>query len=132
MPTIEQVRAWSEAYRVAWETADDEAAGALFTEDASYRSNIFEEPHRGRAGVGEYWRTVTAVQSDVKVWMGEPLIDGDHVHVEFWTRMLAGGEPLTLPGCLLMRFDEDGLCTDLREYWNTLGELRDPWPGWGT
>ncbi len=132
MPTTEQVRAWSEAYRVAWETGDDVAAGALFTEDANYRSNIFEEPHRGRAGVEEYWRTVCAVQSDVKVWMGEPVIDGDRVQVEFWTRMLAGGEPLTLPGCLLMRFDDDGLCTDLREYWQTLPELRDPWPGWGT
>jgi hypothetical protein len=30
-----------------------------------------------------------------------------------------------------MRFDDAGLCTDLREYWQLLPELRDPWPGWG-
>ena len=77
MPTTEQVVAWSETYRVAWETADGAAAGALFSEDASYRSNTFEEPSRGRSS-----------------------------------------------------FNEDGLCTDLREYWQTLPELRDPWPGW--
>jgi ketosteroid isomerase-like protein len=131
MPTTEQVRAWAEAYRVAWETADVQGAGALFSEDASYRSNIFEEPHRGRAGVEDYWRTVTGGQSEVTVWMGEPVIEGDRVIVEFWTRMHAGGEPLTLPGCLLMRFDDEGCCTDLREYWNTLPDLREPWPGWG-
>ena len=41
------------------------AAVALFAEDSSYRSNIFEEPYLGRAGVEAYWTTVTAVQSDV-------------------------------------------------------------------
>ena len=131
MPTKAQVIAWSEAYRVAWETADSAAVGALFSADANYRSNIFEEPHAGRQGVEDYWTSVTAVQSDVKVWMGSPVIEGERVIVEFWTRMLVGGSELTLPGCLLMRFDEDGLCTDLREYWQTLPELRDPWPGWG-
>ena len=131
MPTTAQVMAWAEAYRQAWENADTPAAVALFAEDSSYRSNIFEEPYLGRKGVEEYWSTVTAMQSDVKVWMGQPVIEGDRVIVEFWTRMLGGGEPLTLVGNLLMRFDDDGLCTDLREYWQLLPELRDPWPGWG-
>jgi hypothetical protein len=71
------------------------------------------------------------VQSEVKVRMGQPVIEGDRVIVEFWTRMRAGGELLTHPGCLLMRFDDEGLCTDLREYWQSLPELRDLWPGWG-
>ena len=94
MATTAQVIAWAEAYRQAWENADTPAAVALFAEDSSYRSNIFEEPHLGRKGVEEYWSTVTAVQSDVKVWMGQPVIEGDRVIVEFWTRMRAGGEPL--------------------------------------
>ena len=131
MPTTANVIEWAEAYRQAWENADTPAAAALFAEDSSYRSNIFEEPYLGRQGVADYWTAVTAVQSDVKVWMGQPVIEGDRVILEFWTRMRAGGEPLALTGCLLMRFDDDGLCTDLREYWQTLPELRDPWPGWG-
>ena len=102
MPTTAQVIAWAEAYRQAWENADTPAAVALFAEDSSYRSNIFEEPYLGWQGVEEYWSTVTAVQSDVKVWMGQPVIEGDRVIVEFWTRMLGGGEPLTLVGNLLM------------------------------
>jgi hypothetical protein len=131
MPTTARVMAWAEAYRQAWEDADTPAAVALFAEDSSYRSNIFEEPYLGRRGVEEYWSTVTATQSDVRVWMGQPVIEGDRVIVEFWTRMLGGGEPLTLVGNLLMRFDDDSLCSDLREYWQLVPELRDPWPGWG-
>jgi hypothetical protein len=131
MPTTAQVNAWIEGYRRAWEEADSSAAGALFSEGASYRSNIFEEPHVGRNGVEDYWTNVTAVQSQVQVRMGSPVIDGHRVVVEFWTTMLAGGSELTLPGCLLLRFDDDGLCTDLREYWQTLPEIRSPPPGWG-
>jgi len=131
VPTTSEVNAWSEAYRLAWEAADSAAAGALFSEDASYRSNIFEEPHLGRTGVEDYWTNVTSVQSQVRVQMGSPVIEGERVIVEFWTTMLAGGEELTLPGCLLMRFNEEGLCMDLREYWQTLPELREPPPGWG-
>ena len=39
---------WIERYRRAWEEADAEAVGELFTDDAAYRSNPFAEPHRGR------------------------------------------------------------------------------------
>jgi hypothetical protein len=131
MPTTAQVNAWIEGYRRAWEEADSGAAGALFSEGASYRSNIFEEPHAGRNGVEDYWTNVTAVQSQVEVRMGSPVIEGHRVVVEFWTTMLAGGGELTLSGCLLLRFDDDGLCTDLREYWQTLPEIRRPPPGWG-
>jgi len=37
----------------------------------------------------------------------------------------------TLPGCLLLRFEPDGRCSDLREYWNLEPGLRKPFPGWG-
>ncbi len=131
MPTRDQAEAWSEAYRRAWEDANSEGAAALFSEDAHYRSNIFEEPHAGRDGIRAYWSGVTAAQSDVTVRMGSPFVDGDRVVVEFWTTMLVDGEPLTLPGSLLLRFDDQGLCADLREYWTTLPELREPPQGWG-
>jgi ketosteroid isomerase-like protein len=42
---------WIEEYRLAWENMDADAAAALFTPDATYRDNIFEDPHRGQEGV---------------------------------------------------------------------------------
>lgn len=132
MPTRTETEKWIEAYRRAWEAADSDAAASLFTENATYRSNIFEEPHRGRSGVRAYWTDVTAAQTEVTVRMGSPVVDGRRVDVEFWTTMLAGGDELTVCGCLLLDFDEGGLCTALREYWHTLPERREPPAGWGT
>jgi uncharacterized protein (TIGR02246 family) len=71
-----RVEHWAERYARAWEDADDEAAGALFTDDATYRSDPFREPHRGRDAIRAYWREVTASQSNVSVSMGRPIAEG--------------------------------------------------------
>jgi len=125
------VRSWLEAYRIAWEQADAEAAGALFDERATYRASIFEEPFLGREGVRRYWQDVTRTQEDVRVRIGRPFTDGDRVAAEFWTTMRNAGADVTLPGCLLLRFGEDGLCLSLREYWHYQPGSFEPPPGWG-
>jgi predicted SnoaL-like aldol condensation-catalyzing enzyme len=125
------VATWLEAYRHAWEEENAEAAAALFAEDATYRSNIFEDAYEGRDGVRAYWTSVTSTQEDVRVLMGAPFVDGDRVAAEFWTTMVNDGAEITLPGCLLLRFGADGLCTALREYWHVEPGRRDPPPGWG-
>ncbi len=122
---------WLEAYRVAWETADTDAAAALFTEDATYRSNIFEEPYTGHDGVRAYWSTVTETQSDVRVRIGRPFGEGERVTAEFWTNMRVAGEEVTLPGCLLLSFAPDGRCRALREYWHYQPGTFEPPPEWG-
>ncbi len=127
-----RVDEWAERYRRAWEEADDEAAGALFTEDAVYRSDPFEEPHRGRDAIRAYWRQVTALQSNVTVVVARPIVDGRRAVVEWWTQMDVDGSPVTLPGALILAFDENGLCVALREYFNWEQGRRVPPPaGWG-
>ena len=132
MPAAEVVESWAEAYRVAWETTDSEGAAALFAEDGTYRNDIYQDvPNLGRAGVIEYWSGVTSVQTDVTVRMGRPFVDGDRAVVEFWTTMKISGDPITLAGALLLDFDDQGLCTALREYFNFTEGYQDPPPGWG-
>ena len=124
---------WIESYRLAWENADADAAAGLFTEDATYRSNPFRPPHRGRDAIRAYWTSATESQSNVKVTMGRPVTDGRKVVVEWWTEMDDDGSPLTLPGALILDFNEQGLCTALREYYNLLeGERMAPPSEWGT
>jgi ketosteroid isomerase-like protein len=123
---------WIEGYRRAWENADTDLVLTLFTEDANYRSNPFEEPHIGHAGIRAYWDGVTSQQRDARVVMGRPFGDGDRVAVEWWTTMVSEGEEVSLPGCLLLRFAPDGRCSDLREYWNFAPGRREPFTGWGT
>ena len=42
---------WAESYARAWVQRDPGGAADLFTDDATYRSFIFDEPHVGRDGV---------------------------------------------------------------------------------
>lgn len=128
MPSLGE---WVAGYRSAWEERDPDAAASLFSAGATYRANILEEPYQGREGVRDYWATVTAAQSEVQVRMGRPFGDGDRVTVEFWTNMLVSGDPVTLPGCLLLDFDDDGLCRRLREYWHFVPGRFEPPPEWG-
>ncbi len=126
--TLEQ---WIESYRRAWEAGDAEAAAALFTDDSTYRANIFEDPHSGAGGVADYWRSVTAAQSEVRVHMGRPFANGNRVAVEFWTNMKVNGDDVTLPGCLLLDMAPDGRCRALREYWHWQPGTFAPPQGWG-
>lgn len=123
---------WLERYRVAWEQADADAAAALFTEDAVYRSSPFREPHLGHGGIRGYWTRATSSKSDVTVRFGRPITAEDRAAVEWWTTMLDEGVEVTLPGILFLRFAADGRCEELREAWMVAEERLDPYPGWGS
>jgi len=127
------VEEWAERYARAWEEADDDAVAALFTEDATYRSDPFKEPHRGRDGIRRYWREVTGRQANVEVAVGRTMAIESRAIVEWWTQMESDGTPVTLPGALIIDLDENGLCRALREYWNLeVGSRVPPPKGWGT
>ena len=127
------IQEWADRDARAWEEADDEAAGALFSEHATYRSSPFSEPHTGREEIRRYWREVTSTQANVEVAVGRTLLVGERGLVEWWTQMDGDGTPVTLPGALLLDFDGDGLCTALREYWNVeVGSRLAPHDGWGS
>jgi hypothetical protein len=122
---------WLEAYARAWRERDPDAAVSLFTPDAVYRSHTFREPHVGSEGIRAYWEGATSRQAEIEVELGHPIVDGNRVAVEWWTTMREGGEDVTLPGCLLLRFAPDGRCEELREYWFESSGRRRPHAGWG-
>jgi SnoaL-like domain len=105
---------------------------SLFSEGASYRSSPFREPFSGHDEIRAYWRRGAGTQRETRVRMGRPFVDGARVAVEWWTTMIDDGGQVTLPGCLLLHFDDDGRCDDLREYWNVAPGRQDPFAGWGT
>jgi uncharacterized protein (TIGR02246 family) len=127
------VQEWVDAYGRAWRDRDADAAAALFTEDALYRSHPTAEGHRGQEGVRAYWVDVTSTQESPDVRMGEPIVsaDGRRAAVEFWVRMLNSGEQVTLMGILFLRFAEDGRCQELREAWHFETGDHVPPDDWG-
>jgi uncharacterized protein (TIGR02246 family) len=130
--SISDVQSWLDGYRRGWEENDPETAAALFTEDAVYHSSPFDEPHVGRDGIHAYWADAVQSQSDARVLIGRPVVEGDRVAVEWWAtwRDAEEGE-VTLPGILMLRFAADGRCAELREAWNLQAGRLDPYPGWG-
>jgi hypothetical protein len=129
--TTMTVQEWVDAYGRAWNDADADAAAALFTEEAEYRSSPFREPAVGSDGIRAYWERATSSQEEVDVRMGTPIVAGNVAAVEWWTTMRDDGEWITLPGCLLLRFAPDGRCEALREYWHVEPGRLEPHPGWG-
>src|SRR6266496_2609877 len=50
-----QLTDWIAAYERAWRTPGTDALGELFTEEATYSTAPYEEPHRGLAAIREMW-----------------------------------------------------------------------------
>ncbi|HJU47992.1 MAG TPA: nuclear transport factor 2 family protein [Gaiellaceae bacterium] len=128
------VQEWVDAYAQAWRDRDADAAASLFADGCSYRSHPLQPAHLDRAGVHAYWTDVTATQDRVDVRMGRPLEDRDgrRAAVEFWVRMVNEGAEVTIVGILLLRFDGNGRCEDLREAWFFEPGDHAPHEGWGT
>lgn len=123
---------WLDAYRRAWVERDADAAAALFTEDATYAEQPFQDAFVGRRGVHAYWTRVTAGQSGVEMRYGTPITVGDRTAVEWWTTLTNDGAPITLAGAFILTFDASGLCRTLREYWNLVEGTETPERGWGS
>jgi uncharacterized protein (TIGR02246 family) len=124
---------WAERYRRAWETGDADEVVDLFTPDASYRTSVFREPYVGSDAIRRYWRRGAGNQREVVVRMGRPVVTGDRTAVEWWATLIDPDDgDITLPGCLLLRFDPDGRCRDLWEYWQVKPGRQDPPDGWGS
>ena len=123
---------WLDAYREAWIERNADAAAALFTEDATYAEQPYQDAFVGRKGVREYWARVTATQSNVEIRYGTPITVGNRTAVEWWTTLQNGGVPITLAGAFVLTFDESGLCRTLREYWQFVEGTKQPNSGWGS
>jgi SnoaL-like domain len=95
---------WLAEYRRAWIERDPDAAAALFTDDAPYRRQPYDQPFIGAPGVRSYWANVTATQRDVELEYGTPVVDGNRAAVEWWVTLVNDGTEVTLAGEFMLRF----------------------------
>lgn len=114
------VAAWLARYKEAWEQRDPERAAALFTDDAAYHEMPFDAPKAGRAGVRDYWTSVTADQRGVAFESQVVAVNGA-VAVARWNAkftLASNGTRVELDGVFILRFERDELCSELREWWH--------------
>jgi hypothetical protein len=113
------LRSWLDGYRRAWELKDPGAAGALFTDDASYQESPYDKPMRGRAAIVEYWSHVPRTQDNIH-FNYEIIAVTDKVAVAHWAASftrIPSNTKVKLDGIFLLSFNESNHCKSLSEWW---------------
>lgn len=106
---------WADGYKRAWEADDPNAAAALYRADCVFRSAPFREPEPPI----EYTRREYPEARAEEVRFGEPVEEGDRAAVEWWATLVSlDGTEQTLAGCSVLRFDDEGLVAEARDYWH--------------
>ena len=121
----ESIRGWLEGYRLAWETRDPEAVIKLFSQEATYQETPFTQPMRGREAIRQYWsRAVVGAQEQVRFGY-EILAFTDASAIAHWWASfvrVSTSARISLDGILLLAFDDEGKCKELREWWVRRGQ----------
>jgi predicted SnoaL-like aldol condensation-catalyzing enzyme len=128
MAAMSHARRWAEGYRIAWEAGDPAAAAALYRDDCVFRSAPFRDVEPALAYVTRVFPEARA--EDVR--FGEPVEEGDRAAVEWWAVLVPPeGEAQTIAGCSVLRFDDEGLVAETRDYWHVEPGRRAPHDTWG-
>ena len=128
MAAVSHARRWADGYKLAWETDDPVAAAALYHPDCVFRSAPFREPEPPI----DYTTRVYPEARAEDVRFGEPVEEGHRTAVEWWaTLMLPDGEEQAIAGCSVLRFDDQGLVVESRDYWHMEPGRREPHDTWG-
>jgi ketosteroid isomerase-like protein len=113
------VTKWLQDYVSAWKSYDPQAIGALFSEDAAYRYNPYDEPMRGRSTIVANWlenrdapNSFAAEYRPIAVDGNTAVAQGRTVYYE------ADGKTVTrqFDNIFVLRFDDEGRCADFCEW----------------
>jgi hypothetical protein len=113
MDTRTAAQRWADVWQRGWQDQDADAISALYADGALWRQHPFRDPEPG------YLTRVFAEEESADCQFGAPIVDGDQaaVHWTAQTRLVDGGTE-DLAGVSLLRFDQDGLVIEHRDFWN--------------
>jgi ketosteroid isomerase-like protein len=119
------VAAWLDGYSQAWGTYDPERIGALFSEDAEYHYDPFQEPVRGRDAIVADWLEDRDEAGTYEGRYRPVLVAGDQAVARGYSRYFDtnGAVRDEFDNLFLLRFDADGRCAEYREWY-----MRKPKP----
>jgi hypothetical protein len=131
MQAADAARRWADVWKRAWEARDSEAIVELYHPDVVFSTQPFRTPYLRRAGVREYVSQAFAEEQGPRVWVGQPIVEGQRAAIEWWAAVTENGQEITLAGTSVLRFDADGLVVEQRDAWNQADRRREPQEGWG-
>jgi SnoaL-like domain len=121
---------WARTWTEAWEALEVEPIVALYAPDATFSSEPFREAYRGPAGVREYVTRAFGEEESPRVWVSEPIVDGDRASISWWAALREDDADATLAGTSVLRFDAAGLVIEQWDAWNGLDGRRAPPASW--
>jgi hypothetical protein len=120
--TKTDLQSWLDRYILAWRASTPTAVEELFTEDATYRFHPYDEGDAivvGRDGIVAAWLEdpddPATWEAAYEAWS----LDGDRGVGVGTSRYLATADKpeRTYNNCFLMKFADDGRCTEFTEYY---------------
>jgi hypothetical protein len=130
LDTEAAARRWRDTWERAWPAKDVDAIVALYADGVPYRALAFREAEDGLAGVRRYLERELGVEDEIECRFGEPVVGDERAAVQWWASWVEDGQELTLAGATFLRFDDDGLVVDHRDYWNEVPRREPPYSGW--
>ena len=114
-----RLQAWLDAYVRAWETYDPLQIAELFSEDAAYYADPFDEGIRGRQAIVDEW---LAEPDEPGTWRAEyrALLVSRDVGVATgtsWYEADEHGPAREYRNLFVLTFDADGRCREYREWY---------------
>jgi steroid delta-isomerase-like uncharacterized protein len=111
----------------AWNAHDPDGVAACYAQDAELVDVSMPEPVRGREGMRAYAAGFMTAFSDLRLEVGEPIVDGNRTAQE-WTAtgthdgelmgMPATGRKMVTLGCGTAEIGDGGLVRRGANYWN--------------
>lgn len=120
MTDMQSVQKWLDDYVGAWKSYDKAAIEALFSEDANYRYNPYDEPVKGRETIVANWlknrdepNTYSGAYKPVAVNGNTAVSRGNSLYYE------ADGKTLErqYDNIFMLKFDDEGRCQDYCEWY---------------
>ena len=121
---------WARTWTEAWEALNVEPIVALYAPDATFSTEPFREAYRGPEGVREYVTRAFGEEESPRVWVSEPIVDGDRASISWWAALRENEADTTLAGTSVLAFDGDGLVVEQWDAWNVIRERRSPPSDW--
>ena len=122
---VDGLGAWLDRYVAAWESNDRATIESLFSEDATYFAEPYDPTYRGAAAIADVWLENPDAEG---TWSAsyKPLLAADDVGVGSGTSTYfddQGGVDHVYHNVFVLRFDEQGRCSEYREWY-----MREPKP----
>ena len=118
---MERFELWLHRFADAWRVGDPDAVSDLFAPDARYQDEPFSQPLEGVDAIRGYWEQgIRHSRRDVE-FEAQALGVGDRGGLAHWRGEFTSAPAehrVQLDGILLANIDDDGRCTDFREWWH--------------